>query len=250
VSRPGLLRSGRPEGRDEVGPKLDVAYRKIRQHLAPGGRVIVNGYPRLFDEPMFRATCFGTIPRPHVQRLRRVADMLNNTIKDRAAANGLDYLDVATPFEGRNACGTGGYGFGVSPTDLAKWAVKEQLPLEFTPACLAMKWVNGLSIGGEVAFRYQHSFHPNLCGHVVESLLVAKRILDWKATGDALAKPRRVDLYHGGLAVQIDDHETLQYQYEGPVAPIVDHLTQLFGLPGTGDTVPVDPGACAASRTA
>jgi len=229
--------------RDEVGPKLDVAYRKIRQHLAPGGRVIVNGYPRLFDKPTFRATCYGTIPRGDIDMLRRVADMLNNTIKDRAAANGLDYLDVATPFEGRNACGTG-FGVGVSPGDLVKWAVKEQLPLEFTPACLAMKWVNGLSVGKEVVFRYQHSFHPNLCGHVVESLLVAKRVLDWKATGDELAKPRSVDLFHGGLTVKISEHEMPHYPFESPVAPIVDHLTQLFDLPGPGDTVPVDPGAC------
>lgn len=226
--------------RDEVGPKLDVAYRKIRQHLAPGGRMIVNGYPRLFDKPFLRATCFGTIPRWDIDMLRRVAGALNSTIRDRAAANGIDYLDVATPFEGRNACGTG-VDVGMGLADLAKWAAKEVLPLEFTPACLGMKWVNGLSIGQETGIRYQHSFHPNLCGHVVESLLVAQRVLAWKPTG---AKPAGVTLFHGGLTVRVGEHEMVHYPYESPVAPIVDHLTQLFGLPGPGDTVPVDPGAC------
>jgi hypothetical protein len=226
---------------NEVAPKLDAAYRKIRKHLAPGGRVIVNGYPRLFDKPWLRASCFGTIPRGDIEMLRRVADVLNATIHRLATANDFDYVDVATPFEGRNACG---FGFNEPITDLAKWAAKEQFPFEFTPACLGMKWVNGVSAGLEAGLREKHSFHPNLCGHVVESLVVAHRVLGWRATGDALAKPRSVDLYHGGLSVRIGDHEALQYQYGAPVAPIADHLTQLFGLPGPEDTVPVDPGAC------
>lgn len=226
---------------NEVAPKLVAAYHKIRAKLAPGGKVIVAGYPRLFDRPFLRATCFGLIPRADIQMLRRVADTLNGTIADLARRNDFDYVDVATPFEGRNACGAGPE---IPSLDLDKWLVKETVPLEFTPLCLKMKWVNGISPGVEVGIRTEHSFHPNLCGHVVESLLVARRVLGWRATGDASAKPRAVDLYHGGLAVRIGDHETLQYQYNDPVAPVADHLTQLFGLPGPGDTVPVDPGSC------
>lgn len=227
--------------RNEVAPKLTAAYHKIRAKLAPGGRVVVAGYPRLFDRPLLRATCFGLILRDDIQMLRRVADTLNGTIADLASRNNLDYVDVATPFEGRNACGSG----VESPLlDRARWLAKETFPLEFTPLCLTMKWINGISAGIEVGVREGHSFHPNVCGHVVESLLVARRVLGWRATGDAPAKPRGVDLYHGGLAVRIGDHETLQYQYNDPVAPVVDHLTQLFGLPGPADTVPVNPGAC------
>jgi hypothetical protein len=225
--------------RDEVAPKLDSAYRKIRQKLAPGGRVIVLGYPRLFDNPRFRKRCFGAIPYPDVEMLRRVADTLNDTIEDLARENYLDYVDVATPFEGRNACGTG---IDFLPIDHQKWLAKEFLPLEFTPLCLTMKWVNGISIGFEAGGRIMHSFHPNLCGHVVESLLVAQRVLGWRAIGDAPAAPRRVHLYHGGLAFEVGEHETSQYQYGDSVGPIADHLNQMF--PGTGDVTPVDQEQC------
>ena len=227
--------------RDEVAPKLDTAYRKIRQKLAPGGRVIVLGYPRLFDHPFLRGSCFGVIPRADIVKLRHVGDALNATIRDAATANDVDFVDVAPVFEGHNACGRG---FEDPLTDLAAWAAKEQFPLELTPLCLTMKWVNGISLGLETGGRFMHSFHPNLCGHVVESLLVAQRVLSWRAVGDARAKPERVNLYHGGLSVRIGPHETLQYRYGSPVAPVVDHLTQLFGLPGPEDTVPMVAGAC------
>lgn len=227
--------------RDEVAPKLAAAYHKIRAKLAPGGRVIVLGYPRLFDRPFLRATCFGLIPRADIEMLRGVGDTLNEVISDLARRNDFDFVNVAPTFEGRNACGSG---IENPYWDLRKWWAKETLPLEFTPLCLKMKWVNGVSGGLETGLRKEHSFHPNLCGHVVESLFVAQHVLAWKATGDALAKPKSVDLYHGGLTVRISDHEMLQYQYNDPVAPIADHLTQLFGLPGPEDVVPVDPGAC------
>lgn len=230
--------------RDVVAPNLDDAYRKIRAKLAPGGRVIVLGYPRLFDMPLLRASCFGLIPRRDLTMLRRVADALNGTIERLARANGLDYVDVATPFEGRNACGRG---IDMPGIDQQQWLAHELLPLEFTPACLTMKWVNGISVGVESGGRIMHSFHPNVCGHVVESLLVAQRVLGWQATGDAPVKPRRIQLYHGGLAVEIGDHETPQYQFGQPAAPVVDHLTQLFGLPGEEDTVPVEHLSCAAA---
>src|SRR6266498_1519111 len=150
--------------RDEVAPKLAAAYHKIRAKLAPGGRAIVLGYPRLFDRPFLRASCFGLIPRRDIEMLRRVADTLNGTIADLARRNDLDYVDVAPVFEGHNACGTG---FENPFGDFQKWFLKETLPLEFTPACLKMKWVNGISGGFEVGVRKEHSFHPNLCGHVV-----------------------------------------------------------------------------------
>ncbi len=227
--------------RDEVAPRLDTAYRKIRQKLAPGGRVIALGYPRLFDRPFLRGSCFGVIPRDDITTLRHVGDVLNATIRDVATRNDVDFVDVAPVFEGHNACGRG---FEDPVRDLADWAAREALPLELTPLCLTMKWVNGISLGLETRGRYMHSFHPNLCGHVVESLLVAQRVLSWRAIGDAPAKPERVNLYHGGLSVRVGPHETLQYRYGSPVEPVADHLTQLFGLPGQEDVVPVVPQAC------
>jgi lysophospholipase L1-like esterase len=227
--------------RDEVAPKLDTAYRKIRQKLAPGGRVIVLGYPRLFDQPFLRRTCFGLIPRDDITKLRNVGAALNTTIQDAATRNDFDYVDVASAFEGHNACGRG---IENPARDVLVWQAKERFPFELTPLCLTMKWVNGISLGVETGGRFMHSFHPNLCGHVVESLLVAQRVLSWKAIGDAPAKPERVNLYHGGLSVRVGPHETLQYRYGDPVAPVVDHLTQLFGLPGPEDTVAVEPQAC------
>lgn len=236
----GLMRTIR----EEVAAKLDVAYRKIREQvLAPGGRVIVLGYPRLFDAPHpLRATCL-SVPRHDIAMLRRVAGVLNATVAGMAERHHFDFVDVATPFEGHNACG----GTPQAPLgDLLKWLTKEQFPLEFTPLCLKTAWVNGVSVGAEAGGRIEHSFHPNVCGHVVESLLVAARVLGWQANGDARVRPHKAHLYHGGMAFEISDAETVQYRYGDAVGPIADMLTEMFGLPGPADTVPVEPGPCGA----
>jgi lysophospholipase L1-like esterase len=81
--------------------QLDATYRDIRSR-APRARVIVLGYPKLFE---LTPSCgwFGlSLAKRTI--LNRGADTLAGVIAARAAAAGFDYVDVRTVFAGHGIC--------------------------------------------------------------------------------------------------------------------------------------------------
>jgi lysophospholipase L1-like esterase len=147
---------------DAVRPKLFAAYgRIVDELLAPGGHVVVLGYPRIFepsDEWHWSAIDSCELVWPgDADMIRRLSDRLNSLIRDVAGAyDNVHYLDVADAFEGHNLC--------------AGWRTTNE-------------WINGLSIGWDTNRfpRLMHSFHPNREGHAAEAAMLADlvRELDW-----------------------------------------------------------------------
>ncbi len=106
---------------------LDRTYRAIRAK-APNARVVVLGYPRLFDES--NAYCgIGGLSLAKRRVLNDGADHLAGVIGDRATAAGFTWVDVRERFDGHGACAD-------SP------------------------WINGLTIVPPT-----DSFHPNADGY-------------------------------------------------------------------------------------
>jgi lysophospholipase L1-like esterase len=81
--------------------KLDATYRAIRSH-APHARLIVLGYPRLFEQT---ATCglFG-MDLAKRRTLDGAADTLDGVLAARAAAAGATFIDVRNIFAGHGIC--------------------------------------------------------------------------------------------------------------------------------------------------
>jgi lysophospholipase L1-like esterase len=106
---------------------LDRTYRAIRTR-APNARVIVMGYPRLFD--VTTATCgIAGLSITKRRLLNGGADDLAEIIRGRAEAAGFTYVDVRDRFDGHGACA-------------------------------ASPWINALTI-----IPPQDSFHPNTSGY-------------------------------------------------------------------------------------
>jgi lysophospholipase L1-like esterase len=105
--------------------RLDRLYGEIRRR-APAARVVVAGYPRLFNGiDCGAATFFG----PGDQRLLNgTADLLRDLLRERARAAGFAFADVAPAFRGHAVCDD-------------------------------PEWLNGLSSP------LRESFHPNGTGH-------------------------------------------------------------------------------------
>jgi len=106
--------------------KLDTTYAAIRSH-APNARVVVLGYPRLFE---LTSSC-GFFGLDEFKRtiLNQGADDLEAVIADRAAAAGFTFVDTRPIFTGHGVCGS-------SP------------------------WLNGFEL-----FDVTSSYHPNASGY-------------------------------------------------------------------------------------
>lgn len=105
--------------------RLDGLYDEIRRR-APAARVIVLGYPGLFNGiDCGPATFFS---RDDQRRLNGTAELLRDTLRDRAAAHGFLFGDVMPAFRGHAVCDD-------------------------------VEWLNGLS------HPLRESFHPNAVGH-------------------------------------------------------------------------------------
>ena len=106
--------------------KLDALYTQIRSR-APGARVVVLGYPRLFSS----SSCLGTTGIDSGERtsLNATGDLLNSVTAGRAAAAGFTFVNPTTQFTGHAICSSSA-------------------------------WLNGLNI-----FSTGESFHPNRPGH-------------------------------------------------------------------------------------
>ena len=118
--------------RNTLPGRLDTVYNAIRSK-APHARVIVVGYPRLFDGK----TCnlLARISTGEEASLNATADLLATTTSTRAAAHGFTFVDPRIAFTGHAICDS-------------------------------VEWLNGLSdpVG--------ESYHPNRSGQVGYANLV------------------------------------------------------------------------------
>lgn len=125
------IAEGERKAREELPAKLDRTYRAIRQR-APHARVLVLGYPRLFQDRGRPPNCTGgaLFTPERIERLNRGAEMLRDLIRSRveAAGPGFYFLDAILVFEGHEVC---------SPNP----------------------WING------VMTEIVSSYHPNRFGH-------------------------------------------------------------------------------------
>ncbi|GIE98122.1 SGNH/GDSL hydrolase family protein [Paractinoplanes rishiriensis] len=81
--------------------KLDATYQAIRQK-APNAKVVVLGYPRLFNPAV---SCpGGGLSVTKQQSLNAAADHLTQVISDRARAAGFTFVDVRPLFSGHEIC--------------------------------------------------------------------------------------------------------------------------------------------------
>lgn len=105
--------------------RLNTVYAAIKSN-APGARVAVLGYPRLFGS----SGCLATtgISASERTQLNGMADLLRDVIRDRALAHGFAFVDAIPVFASHPICSN--------------------------------EWINGLNI-----IRTSESFHPNRPGH-------------------------------------------------------------------------------------
>lgn len=81
--------------------RLDATYAAIRDR-APNARLIVLGYPRLFETGWCGLFGMSTAKR---QKLNGAADLLASITAGRAAAAGATFADTRSPFAGHGVCG-------------------------------------------------------------------------------------------------------------------------------------------------
>lgn len=124
--------------RNTLPGRLNTVYSAIKSRAAAGAKVVVLGYPRIFNGEDCNA---GTFFSPDDEtRLNATADLMRDTIKARAAAYGLTFKDVIPPFVGHAVCDT-------------------------------TEWLNGLSSPTS------ESYHPNRTGHASGYLPLARQVL-------------------------------------------------------------------------
>jgi lysophospholipase L1-like esterase len=104
--------------RDKMPAKFDDTYRDIRRH-APNARVIVLGYPLLFDEKVQNCGVGGMSINKR-KSLNKGAAELNTMIKARSQAAGFTWSAVADEFAGHGICSASPWLHGLTvipPTD-------------------------------------------------------------------------------------------------------------------------------------
>lgn len=110
VGTPCVDRYAPPGGVDEISrrihetrPKVDAVLAAIKQR-SPSARIFLIGYPSLFPEN--GAGCWPVMPYSpgDVPYLIAKEKELNATLAERAAANGVTFVDTYTPSLGRDAC--------------------------------------------------------------------------------------------------------------------------------------------------
>ena len=119
--------------RNTLPGRLDQLYSRIRA-LAPNSRVVVVGYPRLFNGE--ECNWIARISPGEQAELNAAADLLATTNQARAAARGFRFVDARGPFTGHAVCDD-------------------------------VEWLNGTSNP------ISESYHPNRAGHVGYAGIVA-----------------------------------------------------------------------------
>ncbi|MEU2610219.1 SGNH/GDSL hydrolase family protein [Micromonospora sp. NPDC007271] len=87
--------------RNTLPGTLDALYNKIRSR-APYARVVIVGYPRLFNESDCQS--LARISPGEQAALNDTADLLNETIKARAVTHSFRFVDPRTAFTGHAVC--------------------------------------------------------------------------------------------------------------------------------------------------
>ncbi|MEV4760538.1 SGNH/GDSL hydrolase family protein [Micromonospora sp. NPDC049559] len=118
--------------RNTLPASLDQLYARIRS-LAPNAKVVVVGYPRLFNGE--ECNIIARISPGEQAELNAAADLLATTTQARAAAHGFRFVDARGPFTGHAVCDD-------------------------------VEWLNGTSNP------LSESYHPNRAGHVGYANLV------------------------------------------------------------------------------
>lgn len=122
--------------RNTLPGRLNDLYSRIRGK-APNARVVVVGYPRLFNGEECNAV--SRISPGEQAELNKTADLLSTTIQGRAQAAGFGYVDARPAFLGHAVCDD-------------------------------IEWVNGAS------WPINESYHPNRAGHVGYANLVEPKL--------------------------------------------------------------------------
>ena len=133
------LTSTRSSAESTLTPKLNAVYAAIKGRMAPGARVVVVGYPRLFST----ASCFGTLGITTSERSNGnlLSDEIDRITGLRAAAYGFTYKSATTAFTGHAVCSTSA-------------------------------WINGLNL-----FNSGESFHPTRAGQSSGYLPLVRQVV-------------------------------------------------------------------------
>ncbi|MFI6581789.1 SGNH/GDSL hydrolase family protein [Embleya sp. NPDC050493] len=94
---------------EKLPADLDATYAQIRNR-APNARLIVLGYPRLFE----LGSCFLGLSKFKRTILDQAADTLAEVTRQRAAAANADFADVRTRFAGHGVCASNAWIHGVT----------------------------------------------------------------------------------------------------------------------------------------
>ncbi|MGH3727984.1 MAG: SGNH/GDSL hydrolase family protein [Micromonosporaceae bacterium] len=122
--------------RNTLPGRLNDLYGRIRSK-APNARVVVVGYPRLFNGEQCNAA--SRISPGEQSELNKTADLLSTTIQGRAQAAGFSYVDPRAAFISHAVCDD-------------------------------TEWINGAS------WPVNESYHPNRAGHVGYANLVEPKL--------------------------------------------------------------------------
>ncbi len=134
--------------RNTLPARLDGLYTAIRQ-AAPNARVVVVGYPRLFNGE--ECNLASRISPGEQAELNATADLLVQTVRARASARGFPFVDVRTAFTGHSVCAD-------------------------------VEWINGLSNP------ISESYHPNRSGQTGYANLVEPALRASAATSPRLVR--------------------------------------------------------------
>ena len=129
--------------RDVLPGRLDQLYSRIRSR-APNARVVVVGYPRLFNGEQCNAV--SRISPGEQSELNKTADLLSSTTQGRASARGFSYVDARPAYIGHAVCDD-------------------------------VEWINGAS------WPVSESYHPNRSGQVGYANLVETKLRYGVTTG-------------------------------------------------------------------
>ena len=121
-----------------LGPRLDTVYAAVKAHAAFNAKIVVLGYPRMFNT----TGCFGTLGISATERTKanQLADALDQTIAARAATAGVTYKSALTSFSTHAVCSSSA-------------------------------WLNGLNL-----FNTGESYHPTRSGHSLGYLPLVRSV--------------------------------------------------------------------------
>ncbi|HNV43040.1 MAG TPA: SGNH/GDSL hydrolase family protein [Ornithinibacter sp.] len=130
----------------DLKPELVALYTRMREQ-APNARIVIMGYPRLFNDPPSQELNNMLFSEDQVW-MNGKADQLNAMLRDACREAGVEFIDPTQAF----------LGHGVGAPD-------------------GEQWINDLDWGGPgLAVTDPGSFHPNAQGHAALAALLAEQL--------------------------------------------------------------------------